>query len=123
MAGPGNCNPAYSFSDSIFLYIMHPLKRIVNPGFSGMSEASMFEKPVKPKRKPDFIKNSWGFWIEEGVTATSNKVEHIAICPRSGELMFMEDEAYDMWQYMDREFNKAYQKWAKKQAEKLLLGQ
>jgi hypothetical protein len=131
VARPGNCNLAYSFFfDSILIYIMYGKAK-----YTFDNDCNLFvDPPKKPTRKPDFQKHGWRFWIEEGVVGGSydpdkkciEVLEHLQICQVTGMMMLLCSDEYEVgqqWNYLESDFQEAYQKWAKKQAEKALLGE
>lgn len=102
--------------------------------FNEEGEVVIEHPTTKPKRKPDFSKHRWFFFMEEGIMWGSyeerddpdkrNICEHFVICQLTGLLMFwgpnLEGQKQE-WDYLDDDFQEAYRKWAKKQAEKVLL--
>lgn len=83
-----------------------------------------FPEPTVPNRKHDFTKAGWRFYMEEGIMHSPKEkfAQWLGLCPRSGRLMFLEEEDIGAWVTLPDDLQKAYKKWAIKQAEKALLG-
>ena len=120
VAGPGNCNPAYSFFPIRYFYIMG------SNFFKNVADqyGEVYWQLVKrPGRRHDFQKFGWKFWIEEGI-AKRETDEHcpLAFCPLTGHMMALNVEDMEWFVFVNEDFVKAYNKWAKKKAEELLIG-